>query len=487
VTSSQVSQTANPAIARAMASVAAAAPHAQADPARPIYHFLPPANWMNDPNGPIFHNGYFHLFYQHNPYGDDWGNMHWGHTRSQDLVHWEHLPIALGPSVDQGEGHVFSGCARVNAEGIPLLFYTSVKTETDGFRADNEQWAAIPADADWINWKKHPANPILVAATPGGPKFERDWRDPFIFTAADRTFLVLGAEYDNTAAIPLYEAEDGSLLRWRYQGLLYQEERRQGRFLECPNFTRIPASGPGGRPKWMLIVSPYGVLEYLTGDFDVANLTFTPERHGVLDPGHGDVPNFYASNLVEDEAGNCILLGWVRGFQAGHGWNGCLALPRRLTVGGDGWPRQAPLPALTQLRGRHWGIPAQLLTGESHVLRDVAGDALELQARISLSTAAAAGLRVRASASGEEGVEIRFDGVALYVAGTVAALPAGRREISLRLFLDKSVLEVFADDDRIAVTRIISPPAEHVAIALFAEGGTARFDTLDSWQMKSIW
>jgi sucrose-6-phosphate hydrolase SacC (GH32 family) len=121
------------------------------------------------------------------------------------------------------------------------------------------------------------------------------------------------------------------------------------------------------------------------------------------------------------------------------------------------------------------------------VLRDVAGDALELQARISLSTAAAAGLRVRASAAGEEGVEIRFDGVALYVAGTAAALPAGRREISLRLFLDKSVLEVFADDDRIAVTRIISPPAEHVAIALFAEGGTARFDTLDSWQMKSIW
>src|SRR5580765_20545 len=114
------------AIARAMASVAEAAPRAEADPTRPVYHFRPPANWMNDPNGPIYHKGYYHMFYQHNPYGDKWGNMHWGHARSRDLVRWEHLPIALWPSKEAGEEHVFSGCALINDQGQPMIFYTSI-------------------------------------------------------------------------------------------------------------------------------------------------------------------------------------------------------------------------------------------------------------------------------------------------------------------------------------------------------------------------
>ena len=108
---------ANPHIIKAMRSVAAGAARAQADPARPIYHFLPPAYWMNDPNGPIYHDGWFHLFYQHNPYGDEWGHMHWGHARSRDLVRWEQLPIALAPSYEEGEEHVLSGCVALNGQG----------------------------------------------------------------------------------------------------------------------------------------------------------------------------------------------------------------------------------------------------------------------------------------------------------------------------------------------------------------------------------
>ena len=144
---------ANPHIARAMQSVQAAAPRAQADPLRPIYHFLPPAQWMNDPNAPIYHGGWYHLFYQFNPYGDEWGNMHWGHARSRDLVHWEHLPIALAPSYEAGEEHVFSGCAAVNGQGEPLLLYTSVKAGTRDQRAPNEQSAARPLDAAWLTWE----------------------------------------------------------------------------------------------------------------------------------------------------------------------------------------------------------------------------------------------------------------------------------------------------------------------------------------------
>lgn len=103
-----------------MESVEKARPKAEQDPYRPEYHFLPPAQWMNDPNGTIFYKGEFHVFYQHNPYGTSWGHMHWGHAKSKDLVHWEHLPIALAPSKEKGEKHCFSGCCIING-GTPTI------------------------------------------------------------------------------------------------------------------------------------------------------------------------------------------------------------------------------------------------------------------------------------------------------------------------------------------------------------------------------
>ncbi len=143
-------------LAKAAASVAAAADKVKDDPARPIYHLLPPANWMNDPNGLVFHNGHYHVFYQHNPYGDGWGNMHWGHFRSKDLVDWEHQPIALWPSKSRGEEHVFSGSATKTADGKLMLFYTSIG------KRNPEQWAAVPEGDDLVRWKKHSQNPLLT-------------------------------------------------------------------------------------------------------------------------------------------------------------------------------------------------------------------------------------------------------------------------------------------------------------------------------------
>src|SRR5439155_17724157 len=144
------------AIDRAMTADRDAARRIGNHPARPTFHFLGPANWMNDPNGPIFYGGYYHMFYQHNPYGDKWGHMHWGHARSKDLVHWEHLPIALWPSKTQGEEHCFSGCAALNANGEPMIFYTSIG------HPKPECWIALPEDKDLLRWKKFDGNPVLT-------------------------------------------------------------------------------------------------------------------------------------------------------------------------------------------------------------------------------------------------------------------------------------------------------------------------------------
>jgi beta-fructofuranosidase len=304
---------------------------------------------------------------------------------------------------------------------------------------------------------------------------------------------VLGGATDDTLEVALYEAADDTLTRWRYCGPLVAEpapapDSAVRRFLECPNFVQVPATAPGGQPKWMLLTSPYNLVEYTTGAFDVNMLAFTPERHGILDAGHNDVPNFYATNLLEDSKGRCVLLGWARGFEKGRGWNGALALPRLLTVDADGAPRQQPLPALESLRGEHYSLGAFSVANGSMVVPGVAGDALEVQLSLDLQRAAAAGLRVRSSGDGQRGVDVRWDGATLTVAGCAVPLPAdARRELVLQVFLDKSLLEVFADGGRVVLTRIIDPPQEDGAVEVFAEGGTAQFGGIDVWQMKGIW
>ena len=105
-------------------------PLAWENPYRPQYHFRPPANWMNDPNGTLYHDGYYHLFYQHNPYRPRWGRIHWGHARSKDLVHWEHLPIALAPDPGWKEVHCFSGCCVIAPDGTPTIFYTNISARS---------------------------------------------------------------------------------------------------------------------------------------------------------------------------------------------------------------------------------------------------------------------------------------------------------------------------------------------------------------------
>jgi beta-fructofuranosidase len=473
----------NPAIAKAMQSVATAAASVGADPTRPVYHFRPPALWMNDPNGPLYHQGYYHLFYQHNPYGDEWGHIHWGHARSKDLIYWEHLPIALWPSEELDEGHCFSGYGRINGQGQPMLFYTKVSPGLPEAWLDNEQWAAI-GDADLLTWEKHPANPILSLKTHGGPTFEGDWRDPFIFEEAGRVFMTLGAKIsESDPVVALYEAEDARLARWSYRGILYQLPQSELRFFECPNFFKLGE-------KWILLTSPYRPVEYVVGSFDVASLRFKAEQRGILDYGYGnDTPNFYATNILFDDRGRCILLGWVRGFEAGRGWNGCLALPRLLSIGPDGHPRQQPIPELSKLRGRHSSFAELVLNNSGHTLANVAGDTLEIRAAIEPGQARAAGLKVRRSDDGRQAVTIRYNGRILHVAGTELpfTLAETEKSLDLHVFLDRSVLEVFVNDGRVCVTRVIYPPEQDVGVEVFAEEGSAVVRSLDVWEMGSIW
>ncbi|MCB0109672.1 MAG: GH32 C-terminal domain-containing protein, partial [Caldilineaceae bacterium] len=294
-----------------------------------------------------------------------------------------------------------------------------------------------------------------------------------------RTFLVLGGEYDNVAAVALYEATDDSLAHWRYCKLLYQESRTTTRFMECPNFFKVGE-------KWVLLTSPYQPVEYVVGDFDVETLTFIPEHEGTLDPGVDDVPNFYASNILYDPNGRCILLGWIRGFPSGKGWNGCLALPRVLAIAPDGRPEQLPLPQLQQLRDHHVGYSDLQLKNQSHLIQEIAGDALEIQALFQPHNGIIT-LRVRRSTDGERAAEISYDGSSLNVVGTEVPFTLNDDEpLKLHLFLDKSVLELFVNGGRVAVTRLIDAEDDDRGIELIVSEGQATLISMDIWTMRPI-
>ena len=468
------------------ASITTAQHQAEKDPTRPMYHFRPPAQWMNDPNGTIYYHGYYHLFYQFNPYSEDWGSIHWGHARSRDLVHWEHLPIALFPE-GKDEAHCASGCATINGNGIPMAFYTNF---TEALEAGSYDQRIALGDADLITWEKYSRNPFLGTSAQKELDIKYTWRDPFIFQENGRTFLLLGAETEDTWLIPIYEAEDKELLSWSYRGKLYESPKnRPSHFLfECPNFMKID-------DKWVLLYSPMGSgVEYLVGSFDSQALTFHPEHIGILDNGYRGLSGFYATNTLFDPQGRCILFGWIRGFTSGRGWNGCLALPRVLSLGKDGHVRQHPVPELQQLRSTHWNVSQIELHNSSRILQGVQGKQLEILAQFEIQDANQFGLKIRCAADGSDGIPIAYDAIAhdgpdLKVDGVRFRFTLAEDEtiLTFHIFLDRSVMEVFVNDGYVCATRVIYPPEKNLGIAIFSQGGNTTVTKLDIWEMQPVW
>jgi beta-fructofuranosidase len=465
-------------LAKAAASVKAAAPKVADDPSRPIFHVLAPANWINDPNGPIQHGGYYHLFYQHNPYGDAWGNMHWGHVRSRDLVHWEHLPIALWPSKSKGEEHCFSGCATFTKNGQLMLFYTSIGNRLP------EQWAAVPVDDELINWRKHAANPLLTEKLHGDTKVS-EWRDPFVFHHDGRTYLVCGGNLNKSgggqAVVLVYRAENGALTEWKYLGELFRHPDAAVKNIECPLF--FPLADGKGEKRWVLIVSPHGPVEYFVGGIDSETMKFKADSRGIVDHG-----SFYAPNVMFDKQGRCLLWGWIRDFPGGKGWNGCLTVPRVLSLDGNGRLVQQPAEELKKLIGETRAVinstdlvdrPASLSLQDTRAYR--------LRCTIHPDGATAFRIAIPHNGDDKRAIAVRYDGRELDVAGKKAPLKLGDSDgLDLAVFVDHSVLEVYANGTA-CVSRVIPVGERRGDVQITAEGGVAKLKLAEMSPMRTIW
>jgi len=464
-------------IARATAAMQAATPRAQADPAHPIFHVTSPAQWMNDPNGPIYYHGIYHLFYQLQPFSDGDGPKFWGHVRSRDLVKWEHLPIALCPSTEVDEAGVWSGCCTINGLGQPMIFYTSV-VRNQPPRTHSEQWAAI-GDDNLISWQKLSNNPVLSQTLHGDRKIF-EWRDPFIFKEGGRTFLVAGGNLNETrggqAVVNIYEAQNPGLTQWKYRGILFHLPDANTPTAECPNFFKVGKH-------WVLLVSPYGHVQYFVGDFNADTCRFQIQNRGILDCG-----SFYAPNTMQMPDGERIMWGWINGFPSGHGWNGCLSVPRVLTLSRDEQLCQTPAPQLRKLRDHRdaWrNIP---LSTAPTTLQLPPTNALEILAEIDLPEAGQITLRFKRAGDEASSLPISLSDTEFKMLDASSPMPAMAKDHARRLhiFIDRSVVEVFVND-QICATKVISPFDGKPTLEISATGAGATAKRIEAWSMKSIW
>lgn len=462
------------------------------------YHVMPPAGWMNDPNGLIHFNGYYHLFYQHDPYQAKQGPMHWGHARSKDLVHWEHLPVALAPSEDYdkgGEGG--QGCwsgSAVDNDGTLTLIYTG---HVDGKTPEEVQCLATSSDG--VTFNKHAANPV-IGDSPDAKRF--GFRDPKVWKHGDKWYMVIGYGKDGLGKGIVYTSSD--LLSWEYKGAAAESDGTMGDMWECPDLFPL---GGGGRH--VLLISPMNIAPvknlYLSGTFDYESCRFEKGYAEQIDYGF----DFYAPQTLLDDQGRRIMIAWMNIWGAtmpeqAHGWMGAMTLPRELTLAADGTLRSNPVPELAALRGLHTAAAdIALESGHFIEIAGVRGDSLELNIVFDTtksSDATSFGLRIRCSEDGSSYTEIRYAASEqmLYMDrnlggagdGGVSKAPLQPLEdgrIQLRLFIDRSSVELFANGGRMTITNRLYPDPEYAGIRFFAQEGSAVIETLEAWELKPIW
>ena len=401
------------------------------EPLRPQFHFSSRRGWLNDPNGLVYHAGTYHLFYQHNPYGTEWGNMHWGHAVSEDLVHWTERPVALYPDA---LGTMFTGCAVVdhhNTSGLgsgpqpPIVLLYTAAGEWARPPVAYTQCLAFSADGG-ATWHLYDGNPVL-------PHQAGQNRDPKVIwhPQSERWIMAL---YLERTAYALFASPN--LIDW---------ERTCDLDLpgctEVPDFFPLAVDGDPGDVRWVF----WGAnTTYLVGSFD--GRTFEPQGGPRRLQPSGQ---HYAAQTFSDipaADGRRIMIGWMRQSLPGMPFSQFMSVPHTLHLqragGSDSGPPAlvtAPVRELEALRESTWEIADRALHPGAAVAAELTGELLDVEATIELTGAEAAGMAVR-------GVSVWYDrrSGAVFNGSHAGQLAPGLEQVRFRVFADRASVELFA-------------------------------------------
>lgn len=463
---------------------------------RPSYHHTPLWGWMNDPNGMFYKDGEWHLFFQHNPYGSQWENMNWGHSVSTDLIHWTQLPEAIEPD---GLGTVFSGSCVVDStntagfgKGAVIAFYTS--------NGENQTQSMAYSTDDGRTFTKYPGNPIVTSDVP-------DFRDPHVFWNQEAGIwnMILAAGQE----MRIYSSRN--LRDWMYESSFGQGYGSHEGVWECPDLMELPVRGTN-KHKWMLIcnINPGGpsggsATQYFVGQFDGHRFTCEskPEVTKWLDYGKDHYATVTFSSAPD---GRHVAMAWMSNWQYANvvptkQFRSANSLPRDIElfkdVDGEYYISTTPSPELVALRGKEvkygqFSVHKKTISmklplnadGLYEILADINNSNIT---NIMLSNAD--GDRVLMtynSAKHTFGMDRRRSGLvdfsSDFLAATVAPTSASKHQ-TLRMFIDRSSIEIFDGDGRFVMTNLVFPRSPFTTIS-FQSNGRSKINNLKVWNIK---
>lgn len=499
---------------------------------RPSYHFTPLYGWMNDPNGMVYKDGEYHLYFQYNPYGSKWGNMHWGHAVSRDLIHWEHLDPAIARDP---VGHIFSGSSVVdkkNTAGFGKDAIIAIYTN-NSVKHDEVQCIAYSND-NGRTFTKYEGNPVL---TP----FDglKDFRDPKVFWyEKDKCwFMIVSADKETR----FYKSKN--LKKWDYVSAFGKGLGQQPCQYECPDFFQLPVNGDEKNKKWVMTmnINPgcwFGgsATEYFVGDFDGKNFT-CPDANEVkwLDWGK----DHYATVTFSNTGSRVLAITWMSNWQYAN------LTPFKQNRGANGLPRELKLyekngkyyisedvaPEALALRKSTKELGAQTVEGEKSFTGATSGmeGAFEIEADVTADANGIAGIELynnkrertliyidmkegkvvmdrtesgltdfgkqsvphdielawdkQRAAEGKQPARIENsinykNDFALATWAPLNLCQEGKKTFHLDIFADKSSIELFVDGGRIAMTNLVFPVAPYENVKLYSQGGKAEFQNM---------
>ncbi|MDP9046580.1 MAG: glycoside hydrolase family 32 protein [Bacteroidota bacterium] len=475
------------------------------EPHRPQVHFSPKAHWMNDPNGMVYYNGIYHLFFQYYPGGTVWGPMHWGHAESRDMVHWKELPAALYPD---SLGYIFSGSAVVDSNNtsgfgraakIPLVaIFTHHDPKGEKAGKDNFQNQSLAYSLDnGATWVKYSGNPVLK--NPG----IRDFRDPKVmWYAKQKKWVMTLATLDR---ISFYSSPD--LKRWRKESEFGRDMGAHGGVWECPDLFPLSLNG---KTYWILIVNlnPGGpnkgsATQYFVGRFDGNKFTALDTQTRWLDYG----PDEYAGVIWGNTGTRKVFLGWMSNWLYANKvptekWRNAMTVPRQLSlkqVNGNILLASLPVAEFKKIEKKTLTVPARLIRGKSE---EIVFNDTPPQYLLNFNTSDPANYTITLSNQAGERLVIGFNktdrkyyidrsrsGIINFSPdfGKLFSAPrlTAAHSSDLKLIVDASSAELFADGGLTVMTSVFFPHKPFDHLTLTAEAETIK--NLRLAPLSSVW
>lgn len=469
---------------------------------RPVYHHTPVYGWMNDPNGMFYKDGVYHLYFQYNPYGSVWGNMHWGHSTSTDLMHWKFEGCAIVPDA---WGAIFSGSCVVDHENTAgfgkeavVAFYTSAKATPWG---DVQSQSMAYSLDNGKTFTKYEGNPILTYS-------EKDFRDPKVFWYAPGKhwvmMLAVGQHMEIYSSV--------NLKKWKKESEFGAMQGAHGGVWECPDLVEIPVEGTREK-KWVLICNlnpggPFGgsAAQYFVGSFDGKKfVNESPTQTKWMDWGKDNYATVTWNNAPD---GRCIALGWMSNWQYANNvptrqYRSANTLARDLTLYREGqelYLKSTPSSEVKKARGKKVSIPSFKVSEKHEMVNLFEEKQGAYEVEIVIQNAGAS--KIAFSLLNDKGEKVsmyydlnrkqfvmdrsesgKVDFSKDFPAVTVAPVNVDK-ELTLRLFVDRSSIEAFGEDGKFVMTNLVFPSQPYVKMCFEADKNGYAVKSLNVYKLQ---